>query len=335
MFAANFISYGQITAMFVADDSETPDNSGMIYQLMKGSLPSMDFFNAVDSVRSPSASEMNPYDLVVWYCGSDNEGLYFWDGKDVTNQNLVEYLNNKGNLWLMGSGFLNDRYHTTPQPFGTPMFVWDYLGIKIWFIETYTDDSGTGVPQLDKKAGNPITTLSMDTIKWKNPPEPYVDGCQLTPDCSGVFQLGPSTYVFSGSMAAFYLVADNYKNLTFTFDPATMNTKENMDILFSDVIQFYQELLSGINDHNSPENTKLVIYPNPASSFFRVQTQQKGEIEFRLMDLTGKTIKSKRLVAKKAGGEMEFSVKNLPPGLYFLIADNGKSRLSTKVMISK
>ncbi|NOX85192.1 MAG: T9SS type A sorting domain-containing protein [Chlorobi bacterium] len=330
-----FGSFGQISAVFVADDSENADNSQQMYELMKASLPSMSFFNAVDSARSPKLSEITNFDLVVWYSGSDNEGLYFWNGNKATNPALIDYLDSGGSLWVMGSGFLNDRFTTAPVGFDQQSFVWKYLGIKTWFMETFTDDGGTGVPQLDKTDDTPVNTLTLDTINWKNPPEPFVDGCKLTPDASSVYELGPLTYPFTGNFAGFYLKGDGFNNITFTFDPATMNTPEKIETLFSGTIDFYQDLLSGIDEQKINSRFTLNVYPNPASVWFKAGTNLKGKVTYKLLDLTGSTLIEVTSGQPGNNNEIEIPVGSLSPGMYFLMADNGSVRLSKKVMVSR
>jgi len=326
----------QITSLFVADDSDNTDNSLIMYQLIKATMPSMTFFNEVDSTRSPSATEMEPYDLVVWYCGSDDDGLYFWNGNKIANPDLINYLNQKGNLWLMGSGFLNDRYGSAPIGFDPALFVWKYLGIKTWFVETYKDDGGTGVPELDKSEGAPVNMLTLDTVNWKNPPEPYVDGCTLTTDASPLYEFGPSAYLFSGKIAGMYLHGDGFSNITFTFDPATMNTPENKETLLSDITGFYQDLLSDIDEQTVNHQFELTIYPNPAQVSFTVNSNLPGKVEYKLLDLTGTVllnITSAQL--NNSNKEIKIPVSSLSPGMYFLMADNGSVRLSRKVLVSR
>ncbi len=330
-----FGSFGQITAVFVADDSENANNSSQMYELMKASLPSMSFFDAVDSARSPKLSEISNFDLVIWYSGSDDEGLYFWDGNEVTNQALMDYLDNGGNLWLMGSGFLNDRFNAAPIAFDQQTFVWRYLGIKTWFIESFTDDGGIGVPQLDKTDDSPLNTLIPDTINWKNPPESFVDGCKLIPDASTIYEFGPSTYPFTGNFAGFYLKGEGYDNITFTFDPATMNLPENINALFSGIIGFYQDLLSDIDEQKTNNRLTLNVYPNPASVWFKASTNLKGKVTYKLLDLTGSTLIKLSSGYLGDNNEIEIPVSSLSPGMYFLMAENGTVRLSKKVLISK
>ena len=327
---------GQITSVFVDDNSKNSSHSVKMYDLLKETLPSMEYFNAVDSARSPKFSEMSVYDLVVWYSGPDNEELYFWNGNETTNQELMDYLDDGGNLWLMGNGFMNDRFHTTPLGFDQNTFVWKYLGIKTWFGESFTDDGGKGVPQLDKRDDSPVYTLTLETVNWKNPPEPYVDGCKLTSDASPIYEMGPLGYVLSKNFAGFYLKSEKFNNITFTFDPFTMDTVPNIRILFSGITGFYQDILSGIGEHNLKNNFSLDIYPNPASVSFKAITNLEGEVTYKLLDLTGNTVKEiKSGHPGSKGDEVVISVGSLPPGMYFLMADNGSSRLSKKVIVSR
>lgn len=329
------VSIGQITAMFVNDESENEQNAMFIYETLKNHVPKLVLFNAVDSARSPKTAEMDLYQLVIWYCGSDAKDLYFWNGIDQQNLALVNYLDGGGNLWLMGSGFLNDSYPFTPVFFEPQMFVYDYLGIKTWFMETYTDDGGMGLPQMDIADSNPLFTLTLETLNWEDPPEPWVDACQLTNETEGVYLFGPDSFIYSGQCGAFYCTAGDLNNLTFTFDPARLDSAGHINTLFAEIIAFYDGILA-IGDRAEGKNKLLAIYPNPAVSSVNLQINMDGEISIKLFDLIGNKVKDYSINSHGGEGVLSrLSLSDLPGGLYFLRVESPRSVISKSIVISR
>ncbi len=329
------VSLGQITAIFINDESENEQNALFIYETLKNHLPSLVLFNAVDSARSPKTGEMDPYQIVIWYSGSDAKDLYFWNGTDQTNVALVNYIDGGGKLWLMGSGFLNDRYINTPLVFDSPMFVYDYLGIKSWFMETYTDDGGKGLPQLDKSDDNPIFTLTLETLNWSDPPEPWVDACQPTDDTDGVYKFGPDSYLFSGYLGAFYCTSNDLNNLTFTFDPAGIDSANHINILFSEIVAFYDEILD-IEEGPFNKNNLLSIFPNPAVSSVNLHINMEGNINIKIIDLIGNVVKSGSVNSNGAEGVLtSLSLSDLPGGLYFMRVESQQKVVSKSLVIAR
>jgi hypothetical protein len=277
---------------------------------------------------------MGSYQLVIWYCGSDAMDLYFWDGNDVTNPAVVNYLDSGGKLWLMGSGFLNDKYINTPLVFSSPFFVYDYLGIWQWFLETYSDDGGNGLPQLDISDENQVFTMSLETLNWSEPPEPWVDGCQATDDATLVYGFGPDSYVFSGYAGALYCTANDMNNLTFTFDPARLDSVGKITTLCSDVVAFYDEILDvgeGLTDHQT-----LAVYPNPATTTTTLSVHLQGEVSIKIMDLTGNMLRQLSLNNHDPNGfTAELSVSDLPGGIYFLRVENQQTVISRSLVVAR
>ncbi len=323
----------QVNALFVDDNSPDPENSQWVFEILEQYLGTMDFFNAVDSARSPQYEEMASYNLVVWYCGIDEEKLYFWNGKFEDNPFLKEYLDKGGSLWLMGRDFLNTRFIKPPRNFVEGTFLHDYLGITRWISEAYTNDNGAGSEVLMVDDSSPMQA-SLDSINWNDPPEILIDGCELVDGCYRTYYFGPGTYALYGDATAFYYPKGNFKNLTFTFDPALMDSRGNASTLLSDVLQYYETVLD-VDDHELM-NDRFIVYPNPAKDYLHIETNLSGKVEVLLSDVTGKIVLTDQFVYHK-NSEMSYQLK-LPDnldGIYLLQLTNGKITVSEKVLIAR
>jgi hypothetical protein len=328
------VSLGQITAIFVNDNSILEENTETIYTLLKQNLGTLPYFDAVDSARSPNYNELKDYNLVIWYCGEDEDDLYFWNDANQDNPHLKEYLDMGGNFWIMGSGFLNARFIKPPREFKDGTFLNDYLGIAKWEVETYTDDGGFGVPELVIEIGTPVNTLTLDIITWENPPQPFVDGCELVEGSYGAYIFGPNTYQFHGSPSAFYYQHE-FENMTFTFDPATMDAKGDMNNMLSDILRFYEELLSATGELIKAEQT-LVIYPNPASVEMNVSIVADGQVNIELIDIIGNVVYQSTVNGSKNETLKEtVNVSGLSGGMYFLRLETSSGIISRSVVVAR
>jgi hypothetical protein len=83
-----------------------------------------------------------------------------------------------------------------------------------------------------------------------------------------------------------------------------------------------------------PQDRTIVFYPNPASDILYVDSENKTSASYniRLYNSQGKMCRQ----AKATGGIVEFSVSNLPNGVYFLnIYDESVSKSETHKIIIK
>lgn len=80
-----------------------------------------------------------------------------------------------------------------------------------------------------------------------------------------------------------------------------------------------------------PETEPLSVWPNPASTFLHVQSDEQGNAsrELALLDLYGKTIQSFTLTGSQ---EIKIPVSHLKPGIYFL-RDLNRPGNSRKLLI--
>lgn len=326
---------GQITAIFVNDNSVDAESSLKVFTLIEQYLGACAYFDAVLEGRSPDFSELEPYNLVIWYCGTDEDDLYFWNGNYKDNPELIEYLDQGGNLWLMGRGFLNARYIKPPRNFNEDTFNYKYLGVSRWSSESYTSDNGMGAPELLRAYATVVNTLTLEKIEWEDPPEPMVDGCELIEGCYEAYYFGPGGYALYGQPTAFYFHTSRNKNMTFTFDPYQMNSNGNLSTLLSDVLRFYEDVLSDIGEAGELIKS-LKVYPIPADLVINVDFVSTGSTKLQLLSSKGEVV-SGRLFEDTKGKliQTQFDVSGLSNGIYLLNIENSFGKMGRKIVINR
>jgi len=326
---------GQITAIFVNDNTVDEESSLKVFTLIEQYLGTCAYFNATEEDRSPNFSELEPFNLVIWYCGTDEDDLYFWNGNYQDNPELSEYLDQGGNLWLMGRGFLNARYIKPPRNFNKDTFIYNYLGVSRWSSESYTSDNGMGAPELLRAYATLVNTLTLEKIEWEDPPEPMVDGCELIEGCHEAYYFGPGGYTLYGQPTAFYFHTSRNKNMTFTFDPYRMNSNGNLSTLLSDVLRFYEDILSDVGETGELIKS-LKVYPIPADQVLNVDFIPTGSTLLRLLSARGEVVSEKLIIDSKGKlMQTQFDVRGLSNGIYLLSIENSVGKMGRKIVVSK
>ena len=90
-------------------------------------------------------------------------------------------------------------------------------------------------------------------------------------------------------------------------------------------MQYYA--LVSVEDYNGLED--LSVYPNPATDKVNIEfsLQESGNVNVRLMDMAGKTIRQENYGGEQGANRLNFSLTDVAKGLYLLEIsnDNGKS----------
>jgi hypothetical protein len=316
--------------LFVNDNGLIKANTDTVMAALSAAGIEYDVFNARDSLRSPTAVEMQAYALVIWYCSTDGVKNYLWNATDTDNAELTLYLETGGRLWLMGSDFLYDRYSGAPEVFHSGDFVYDYLGIASYDAQSYGDDGGTGVPELD-----PVSSVSMgmelDTLQWIFPTAWWVDGCTGTSEATTVYTMGPSSYALQGLSAGLYNHIDQYsgeRELTYFFDPAIVDTYAHRVHLFMASFSSFFLLPPGFEELPG-SRINLIAGANPATDMLEcsVPDDMRGKpVDCRITDFSGRTV----LKSRESGSTFGIGITTLKPGAYFLSLTGGQKSYTQK-----
>ncbi len=317
LLAIPFAGFGQ-QILFVNDNGLLQANTDTVLAAIQhAGYSNYDYFDARDSLRSPTYLEIAGYDLVIWYCSSDGVGNYFWEGTDSDNFALIQYLNNGGRLWVMGTDLLYDRY-ATPQQFIPGDFVYDYLGIAEYHAQSYGDDGGLGVALLE---GTGFLSW-MGNLQWIFQTAWWVDACLPAPAATGLFRMGPAGYVFDNYFSGFAL--DNgHTAVTFCFDPAIIDTYGNRLVLTGATLDY---LLNISAIPSTTVSQDIRVYPNPFSDRLNIWfPEEPQEFLIRMMDPFGRIILEQSF--SNEGGNLLQLNPDPAPGMYVLqITDNDQTR---------
>ena len=332
----SFEAQAQLHAMFVNDNSVYfPNTETVLASLQQNYLfDTIVFFNAVDSMRSPTYEEMYPYYPIIWYTSTDGIDRYLWNGNDTDNQDLILYLEDGGIFWLMGNDFLYDRYGVAPVNFETGDFPFDYLGIEQYAAQSYGDDGGLGVEMLTHVNNNYIS--GPDTLKWVYETLWWVDGCVPSSDGIPFYRMAPESYVLSQYYPAVMLSGLNtspINTISLFFDPALIDTEENRTALFDGILEYIRRFIPyGTNSIHKPDHTMKLI-PNPASYETRVLIDgmsPDASTKFIVYDLEGRELMQCLLSAEN----QKINITGLKKGIYIIEARNPDRVFSTKLIVN-
>jgi len=329
-------AFAQPKSLFVNDNGLFSSNTDTVISALEAAGIEYDIFSTRDSLRSPTAAEMFSYPLVIWYCSTDGVGNYLWNANNTDNTDLLTYLENGGKLWLMGSDFLYDRYGSAPDVFVPGDFPYDVLGIAAYNAQSYGDDGGLGVAELEP-TNFPLVGIDLDTIHWVYPTAWWVDGCTPTPDAISIYEMGPETYPLQGLSSAVYRNYEQFsgdRELTLFFDPALMDTYQNRVNLFLWAYSSFFLLPPGFDELGKSEE-KLIQNENPAFSKIqcKVPETMAGNIfSVGIYDLSGKLLLSRK---HENCSNFSLDVSLLKSGMYILCVSDNSKIYYQKFMVSK
>jgi hypothetical protein len=197
----------------------------------------------------PDLITLSYYDVVIWYTGNDGVDLKLWDLSDPSdykfNAPLISYLDVGGVVWLQGLDYFYDIFGAAPDTLQPGQFIYDYMGVKTYAVQSHQNGDPVGVTQLDLEAGNPDPICTFTPIEWTYTALYNVDGLEITPSSTGIYRMGPPGYMFDSYLAGVYNIKDYSKLLTFTFETARIDTEEHTDTLFSQVLTYFENITGG------------------------------------------------------------------------------------------
>ncbi len=284
-----------------------------------------DIYNTVETGTYPDSATLSAYKLVIWYTGNDGVDLKLWDTSDTSdykfNAPLVNYINNGGFVWVQGLDFLYDIYGSAPDSFTPGQFIYDYMGIEEYHAQSYADDGGEGLPEMDVVPGNGICTLS--PVQWVYATLWFADALQPTVGTNTIYSMGPSNYVFADYFTAIDRWIGEGNVMTFTIETARIDTRENTEELFYEVIEYF---MGTVGIHQQNQEIKTNVYPNPATGRItvKVANTHNANTTFVLYNMNGSKVFEKTLNFNTSD-RITLSLDNLKPGIYVYktISENG------------
>jgi hypothetical protein len=313
------------TILLVNDNDNDADRYLELDTVLMNLGYTYDVYNTVETGVYPDSALLENYDMVIWYTGNDGVDLYLWDVSDSSdikfNAPLINFVNNGGHVWLQGLDFLYDIVGSAPDVFSPGQFIYDYMGIEEYHAQSYADDGGLGLPEMDAVQNNGICTLT--PVQWVYSTLWYADALQPAPGVHTIYSMGPSGYVFSDYFTGIDTWVNTGSVMTFTVETARIDTRANTEELFREVIEFYRTT-TGV-DELTGNNNDFEIYPNPAADYLIIKPliNKISEAYFELYNLQG--VKVMQQQVSFTGNEFKINTASLTRGLYLykITSENG------------
>jgi len=179
--------------------------------ILKNTFYYYDVFNFVD-LNGPDATLMGKYDAVVWNTGKEWENTL-----TVSDQeNISVYLDNGGNLWLIGQDILHDIYKSND-------FVKNYL-----HVDSAEEDTGIPNPLIGISPVFPVSVYFTNTSD-----EDFADSLTPDNDSFGVFY-GKNNYSGIG-------YAGVYRIVFFAFDFSFIQNNDDKNEIAETVLAWLSE----------------------------------------------------------------------------------------------
>lgn len=302
-----FTSKAQIiSVLFVNDNDAFAYETDTVLSALGKTTYMFDYFNAVDSLDGPTAAVMSNYALVIWYTGVDGSSLNFWNQLDEDDADIVSYLSGGGNMWIMGTDLLYDRYGIAPYTFTAGEMFHDLCGAASYDSQSYADDGNAGCPVLVLNTTLPL--VGPDTLNWIYPTTWYIDGVTPVAGAETVYEMGTSPYTLTGAVSGFYYenTTTNSHVMSELFNPAEISQAGDRIVSFFQMhLDFWAGAISsGTADPAAAKG--LTAWPNPSAGLVHLPQQ----LHYQLTDITGRVLEQNTAI--------EVDLSSRPAGLYFL-----------------
>ena len=313
---------GSFEILLVNDNNYGSDRYMVIDTTIRNLGYVHDVYNTVIMGNTPDFLTLSNYALVIWYTGNDASDLYLWDTSDTLNykfnNDLTSYIDNGGNVWLQGLDFMYDIKGDAPNEFSAGQFIYDYMGITKYVAQSYVNDGGEGLPQLDIRNNNGV--CSFTPIKWPYSTLWYADAFDIKPYTKAIYKMGPSDYLLSGYVNSFLNKPNSGRVMTWAFETARIDTRANAETIFDEVIRYFENTLD-INEIIST-NVVIKVSPNPITNEanFEYELKNAGTVKFSLFDISGSLVNTINM-GKQVPGKQTLTISkeelNLISGVYF------------------
>ncbi len=327
----------QFKVLFIDDSGDTFGNAEFLASTLDSLGYDYDYVDAIGQNYTPTATDMSGYDLVIWHTSSWGAGLQFWNGTDVLNPELAQYLSQPdANLWLIGLDYFYDRYGAAPSTFQAGDFEYDFLGISKYAVQSYADDGNLGVPFVAPAPGQPIPGLG--NIDWQFSTLWYADGFELRPEATPVYLFGGAGYLLNGTpTGVWYHPTGGARVLSYGFDLSLASDFNLMRTHVGTVLDWWQNELSATKS-SAQDLASVTVSPNVFTDQvdIRVKTLVSTPISIQIHDAAG------HLIARVSEYEMlpaaEEKIvhwdapKGLPAGFYYCTVRAGQQQRTTKLV---
>ncbi len=309
-------------------------------------------FDAAAKNEIPDLNYLSNFNFVLWYNGRDGVNLSFWDISDPANVQcnapLKQFADNGGTVWVQARHMFYDVWgpnYTVNNAEGDSIiaafvagdFVYDYLGIDGYVAQAHLNETSgvyDGVQQMDITEENEIT--EMDPISPVYSSWHYNDVLDVADNAMPLYYLGPETYDFSLYYGMVYNKNGESEFITSAFDPSTMDTEDNINLLVKEVIDHFVDLHTSV-DINRTNSFDLRVYPNPASDEVTLNFSfDKAEsATIQIFDIAGRKMYNKLMSTGPGIYSEAINVSNMPNGFYSISVSTNNNRSIKRFIIAR
>ncbi|MEM1220129.1 MAG: T9SS type A sorting domain-containing protein [Bacteroidota bacterium] len=326
---------GQVSVLFVDDSADLYMNAETFAANFDGIAESVTYYDCILEGASPTAMMMAEYDLVVWYAGASGIDLYFWNASDQDNPEIASYLDNGGQLWLTGNDILFDRYGSFSDPisFDQGTFVYDYLGVSSFDLETYTSDDETGLPFAIPDENSSIENLPI--LNWIFSTLWYVDGVSIRPEAETIYLMGDDAYVFADTVCGLAYDNGTSKVATFFFDMGLVADDMQSQSTITAMLEYFTPEPSSTVE--IAEEDAFTTSPNPANREtdinIELDLEQGASGQISVWNIHGQKMTDLSPRSWLPAGAHTFTWKPQVPAGTYLVQLELEGKVSTQVIV--
>ncbi|MEO7174630.1 MAG: hypothetical protein ABIV51_02320 [Saprospiraceae bacterium] len=255
--ASILLAQKPISILFVKDGLNESGNSFAMQKAMDSLSIQYSTFDTKIAGKSPSFLYMQNFQLVIWY-SSGIERNYVWNIGGSDNTGLTTYLDNGGNLWLIGNDFLAERFGNFSQQFRPEEFPNKYLGISTYKCHAVAEISHEAECNLFPSEYCPISDLKSLSLAKMISNKVNVLTCN---DLSVPVYQDHSACQTQRSKSCEAILCQNGASqvLTYAFDLNQQIDFEGIKSNISLVLSYFTQ--SALEDQFDPKFYKVVAYP--------------------------------------------------------------------------
>jgi hypothetical protein len=204
--------------------------------------------NVVDGANPPTLAQLDAYDRVIWFCGTDGTSLGFWNAID----DIRNYAQTGKKLWIVGQDLLYALHGPAPSTFASGDFEYDVMGIEVYSAQAYADDGGLGVPQMDV---DPAVAASFaPTLTWIFTTLWFADAVYTElENVQAIYNMGPNGYALAGLPSMIRHSDPGLFNVTSTlFNPTAIGTQSGRVLFIQQTLAYMNQSVGITELSNTP-----------------------------------------------------------------------------------
>lgn len=273
--------------------------------------------NVANGTNPPTLAELNNYQRVIWFCGTDGTDLGFWNAED----DIRQFAESGKKLWIIGQDLLYALHGAPPTNFVAGDFELDVMGISSYLVQSYGNDGGEGCPQMDADPGvagsfaTPLTWI-FTTLWW-------ADGVSIGANTIPIYNMGPGSYAFADIPSQIYRTGGR-KVMSTLFNPTVISSLPGR-------IQFIQQTLAYMDINTGVEDLEASSFgfsSNPASE--RVVINGAGLRNVLVHDSFGRLVHQSNAIS---GKPEVIDLGGWPTGVYMVTTVDANDRRMTRRLV--